>query len=379
MSRNGNYIELAIARLASLGITIQPQSDNPILPLIERVAEYGESESLHIARVMQQAEVFNAAVRDRIASMEIANRYESIVTEFKFVKQDLQAMVGWMGDGKLSFSEKAKMKWMNLRRGTMADRFINVRAIYLAVARDAKEQLDCESEILEAYQDFRLSIKECEINAQRMLETANTRLQEMNDRLQKATADCNVEGLAGEPKAKADLARDECIRGLKEEDSRFQIILDLANNLKIAYGTSEAVFARLQQTHGVKERVYQQSVSFFSTNEVAFTALAATFNTTQGLAETTNTLEAMKSGIDDSLETLTELGQKQLEQGIAAGYGATTSAESVAKLVNAIVSFEETSHQMITDLRKGAQANAMALEKAVNDAKDRYSKLGVAV
>lgn len=379
MTNNGNYIELAIARLASLGIIIQPQGENPILPLIEKVAVYGESESLHIARVMQQAEVFNAAVRDRIASMEIANRYEQIVTEFKSVKEDLQAMVRWMEDGKLGFGEKVKMKWMNLRRGTMADRFTSVREIYLAVAKDAKDQLECENEILNAYQDFRLSIKESEVSAQRMLETAKAKLKEINERLQKATVACAVEGLTGEQKALADLARDECIREQKDEDSRFQIILDLANNLKVAYGTSEAVFARLQQTHGVKERVYQQSVSFFATNEVAFTALAATFNSTQGLAETTNTLEAMKSGINDSLETLADLGQKQLEQGIQAGYGATTSAESVAKLVDAIVLFEATSHKAITDLRQGAVQNALALEQAVNDAKDRYSKLGVAV
>ena len=55
--------------------------------------------------------------------------------------------------------------------------------------------------------------------------------------------------------------------------------------------------ARLMQTTQAKERVYQQSISFFSTNETVFTALSASFTGLFGLHESTETLNAMKEGM----------------------------------------------------------------------------------
>ena len=45
--------------------------------------------------------------------------------------------------------------------------------------------------------------------------------------------------------------------------------------------------ARLQQTTNAKERVYQQSITFFSTNESVLTALKASFTGMFGLHEST--------------------------------------------------------------------------------------------
>ncbi len=60
---------------------------------------------------------------------------------------------------------------------------------------------------------------------------------------------------------------------LQNEERRYQITKDLSDNLTISYSTSEVVMARLMQTTQAKERVYQQAISFFSTNETVFTAL----------------------------------------------------------------------------------------------------------
>ena len=45
-----------------------------------------------------------------------------------------------------------------------------------------------------------------------------------------------------------------------------------------------------------------------------------------GLHESTQTLESMKKGIDQSLETLSEIGSKVQEAALKAGYGPTISA-----------------------------------------------------
>ena len=65
----------------------------------------------------------------------------------------------------------------------------------------------------------------------------------------------------------------------------------LSDNLTVGYNTSEVIMARLMQTTSAKERVYQQSVSFFSTNESVLTALSASFTGMHGLHESTQTLE----------------------------------------------------------------------------------------
>ena len=103
-------------------------------------------------------------------------------------------------------------------------------------------------------------------------------------------------------RAKLELARDEQLRAMQDED-RYQIAKDLSDNLTVGYNTSEVIMARLVQTTSAKERVYQQAVAFFSTNETVLTALSASFTGLAGLHESTRTLEEMKEGVSKSLET----------------------------------------------------------------------------
>jgi hypothetical protein len=85
-----------------------------------------------------------------------------------------------------------------------------------------------------------------------------------------AEASGTVSGYTGtDPaeRANLELKRDERVRALQDEDKRYQIAKDLADNLTIGYNTSEVIMARLHQTTNAKERVYAQAVSFFSTND----------------------------------------------------------------------------------------------------------------
>ena len=83
------------------------------------------------------------------------------------------------------------------------------------------------------------------------------------------------------------MTRDEHLRRVQDEEKRYQIAKDLADNLTISYNTSEVIMARLMQTTNAKERVYAQSVSFFSTNDSVLTALKASFTGLFGLHELT--------------------------------------------------------------------------------------------
>ena len=58
--------------------------------------------------------------------------------------------------------------------------------------------------------------------------------------------------LIGDPaeRARLELARDEKLRKMQQEDKRYQIAKDLAENLSVGYGTTEVVMARLLGTSG---------------------------------------------------------------------------------------------------------------------------------
>ena len=133
--------------------------------------------------------------------------------------------------------------------------------------------------------------------------------------------------------------------------------------------------ARLMQTTSAKERVYQQSVSFFSTNESVLTALSASFTGMHGLHESTQTLNKLKAGIEQSLETLSEIGGKIQEEALKAGYGPTIRAESVKKLVDSVVNYQQRSYEIIDEMRRLSTQNANDIREAVEDGKRRMARL----
>ena len=133
--------------------------------------------------------------------------------------------------------------------------------------------------------------------------------------------------------------------------------------------------ARLLQTTTAKERVYQQSISFFGTNETVLTALSASFTGIHGLHESTQTLNAMKEGVSKSLEDLGEIGGKVQEEALKAGYGPTIRADAVKRLVESVVNYQQRSREIIEEMRKLSTENAREIHDAVEDGKQRLARL----
>ena len=233
-----------------------------------------------------------------------------------------------------------------------------------------------EQKILEAYQDFRGALKQSEVLALEVLDTGEGRLAEAKARVNEAMRAVEA-GVSDDPaeRARLEMERDQQVRRLQQEDKRYQIAKDLAENLSVSYNTTEVVMARLVQTTDVKERVYSQAVSFFGTNETVFTALNASFTSLQGLHESTQTLEAMKEGVNKSLETLAEVGDKVQEDALRAGYGPTIRADAVKKLVEYVVNFQSRSREIIDEMRVLATKNAEEIRESVEDGKQRLAKL----
>ena len=371
-----NYLDKALTKLRDLGLMPEKPDETPVVAMIQKISDLDEEKAVAIARTLNHTTVFNEVVREQVSAMEVGERYEQIAAAFSSIRDDAQSMVKQLEDGKIDTLERMGNFWMKATRGDIPSRFDKIKKTYNEVTHDSRDQIDRELTILESYRDFRGALKEAQVLAYEILKKAESQLQETKTRLEEASkaleTNTNTDQVVI---AKLELARDERLRELQEEDKRYQVAKDLAENLSINYNTTEVIMARLVQSNEVKERVYSQAVTFFGTNETVFTALNASFTSLQGLHESTRTLEVMKEGINQSLETLAEVGGKVQEDALRAGYGATLKAESVKKLLDSVINFQEKSRTLITELRQASTRNEQEIRQAVEAGKRRLVEL----
>lgn len=371
------YLDKAMGGLKQLGLVPGSKSGAaPIVALLEQISDLEPDKVAAIARTLDQASLFNDVVREQVAGITVGQRYEEITKAFNTIRDDAKSLVDQYADGKISTMERVSTAWMKMTRGDIASRFGKIKDVYLEVQGETANQIDRERKILEAYLDFRGAMKQSEVLALEVLKTAEGKLNEARAAVAEAVATLGAyAGTDAAERATLELNRDEQLRFLQNEEKRYQISKDLSDNITIGYNTSEVVMARLVQTTTAKDRVYAQSVSFFSTNEVVLTALTASFTGMHGLHESTQTLEAMKKGVNQSLEVLADIGGKVQEAAVKAGYGPTVSAASVKMLVDSVVSYQERTQTIIAEMRKLATQNSEEIREAVEDGKRRLTKL----
>jgi hypothetical protein len=372
------YLDKAMNTLHDLGLapTEQRSADDPMIPLLNAIAGLDEARVAAIARTLAQASTFNTVVRQQVQAMDVGTRFEEITNAFNSIRHDAKVMVDQLEDGKIDTFERVANVWMKATRGDIPKRFDKIKASYLEVTESTNDQIQREQRILDAYQDFRAALKSSEVMAIEVLKIAETNLEAGRAEVDRAMQD--IEAFSGDDaatRARLEMARDEQVRALQDIEKRYQIAKDLSDNLSVSYNTSEVVMARLLQTTNAKERLYQQSISFFTTNETVLTALSASFTGMFGLAETTETVNAMKDGISQSLEVLADIGGKVQEEAIKAGYGPTIRAESVKKLVDSVVNYQTRSREIIEEMRIASTRNAEEIRDAVEDGKRRMARL----
>lgn len=370
------YLDKALGGLRELGLLKGKSDPVPIVTLLDQISDLDETKVTAIARTLNQASYFNEVVREQISGIKVADRYEDITNAFNSIRDDSKALVDQYADGKIGTMEKISNVWMKMRRGTIASRFDKIKDVYTDVTEETSNQIEREQLILEAYMDFRGAMKNAEVLSFDVLKKSEVELETAKDAVGEAVT--TVEAYAGDDqteRARLELDRDEKLRNLQTSDKRYQVSKDLSDNLTIGYNTSEVVMARLVQTKSAKERVYAQSISFFSTNEVVLTALSATLTGMHGLHESTQTLEAMKKGMNDSLEVLAEVGDHVQEAALRSGYGPTVSAAAVKKLLDSVVAYQERSHDIIAEMRTLATENSKEIRVIVEDGKRRLARL----
>ena len=376
MSNTFKYLDKAIGQIRELGLMPDQAAEAPVVSLLEQLTKVDEDKVIAIARTLTQTSTFNDIVREQVVQMKIGDRYEEITQSFNSIRDDAKSMVKQVDDGKIDTFERISNAWMKVTRGDIASRFEKIKDIYLDVAESSRDQIERERIIMDAYQDFRGAIKESEIFALDILKKTESSWEAAKKALAKSNDILNA--FSGEDmteRAKLELARDETVRELQAAENRYQIAKDISDNLTVSYNTSEVIMARLNQTTSAKQRVYQQAITFFGTNESVLTALTASFTGIFGLHESTKTLETMKEGVSKSIEDLADIGGKVQEAAVKAGYGPTIRAESVKMLVDSVVNFQERSRDIIEEMRTLSTQNANEIREAVEDGKQRLVKI----
>ncbi len=366
-------MDRALEVLEKFGIATGEDVQNELIRLLEEVRHVDEPRALAIANVVKHMSEFNRLVRDNVENINVGNRYLDISQMFDSIREDSKRLIGQLDDGKIGVTEKMSNVWMNIRRGTPHARFEKIVEVYQDVCKDTKDQLEREKVIMDGYIDFRFALKEAEILSRELLEKQVPHL----DAAKQALADAQqaVSDYKGEDESqqsRLELERDEAHDRFKKEDRIYQLCKDIAENLAIGYDVGETLVTKLRQTHDVKEQVYRRAVTFFTTNEHVFTILGTVYTSQQGLHEATQSTEALKEGVNKSLEDVANLGRELEREALKAGYGSTISPESLQKLVKAISDYQVESLQMIAELRKESEDNAREIRRVVEEGKARY-------
>ncbi len=366
------YLGDAVSVLDRLGIPKVHSEESRLATLLEEVKNVDEPSVVAIAGTVRYAGDFNQLVRDNVREIKLADRYQNITEMFDGIREDTKKLAKQLEDGKIDGKEKIENAWMKLTRGSPHKRFERIRDTYLAVSDDTGKALKRENDIINAYVNFRFALKETEAIARELLKKEEAKLEEAKTKYNTASDEVTkYEGKDDATRSKLELARDEANRALRDEDRKYQLIKDVAENITIGYNVGDTLVAKLQQTHDVKDQVYRRSITFFQTNEHVFTTLDAVYSSQHGLHETTETLKSMETGANKGIEDVAEMGGKLEKAGLEAAYGATINKDSVKKLVDSIVQYQLDSKQIIEKARIESANNARDIESIVNDGKER--------
>lgn len=368
------YLDKAVDVLDKFGLTKDEEVPAELIKLLEEVRHIDEAKALAIARTVKHMSTFNKLVRENVENINVGNRYLEISQMFDSIREDSKKLIAQLDDGKIGVTEKIANLWMRIQRGTPYARFEKIVDVYRDVCEDTKDQLDREQVIMDGYIDFRFALKEAEILARELLEAQLPHLEKAKEAL--AASQKAVDEHKGDESelGRLELARDESRNEFEKQDRIYQLVKDISENLSIGYDIGETLITKLKQTHDVKEQVYRRAVTFFTTNEHVFTILGTVYTSQQGLHEATESTEALKRGVNKSLEDVADLGRELERAALKAGYGSTISADSLEKLVHAISDFQVDSLKMIAELRKESEENAREIRHVVEAGKKRYQE-----
>jgi hypothetical protein len=370
-----NYLDKALTVLKDLKVSLVKGQESKLAELLQDVITVDEPKVIAIANTVQYIGTFSELVRDNVSSMHVSDRYNDITEMFNSIRDDAKTLVDQLADGKIDWKEKAENLYMKLMRGTPHKRFEKIKHTFLDVANDTKDQLDHEQNILGAYKDFRFAVKEATSTAYDVKAKQEKNLQDAQTLFNVANQTVvDYKGTDQAEKSRLEQKRDEARFALEDQNRKYQLIKDVAENLEVGYNVGDTLIARLQQSHDVKDQLYKRAVTFFETNEQVFTTMDAVYTSEQGTHEQTQSINAMEEGANKGLEQIATLGTEIEKAALKTGYGSTYNPQSVKMLVDSIVNFQTESIGLIKQYREESTKNTKEIAQIVEDGRQKCAE-----
>lgn len=371
------YMAQALEVLSKLGLSVTtPESTAAYGSVVGRLAVIDEPRTVSVLRVLQAQAGVSEVVNRELGDLKQTERYAEIAAHFDSIIEDATRMVEQVKDGKIDAREKLANFWMSLTRGSIPTRFAKIKQLFGEVTGDAGVVIERAETVLNAYGSFRLGMKQAEVEAGEILKSAEARVEAAKALVGERSAAVDADDKSDPARlSTVQLARDEAVRALQQEDQILQTARSLLQNMVQAYASTEFIFARCAQFVGLKRAVYDESVMFFGTNQLTLSGLDAAFTLQASLHEDTKTLTATRAGVGKGLEALATVGGEVLTQAQEAAYGPGVQASSVAMLIDATVKFQESTVSNIARLRQLSDENTAAIRSAEEDGKRRISQL----
>lgn len=374
-------MDRAMMVLSNAGIPIPVKNDSAISAagLVKDLLVFGNSDVNAIVRVLSDIQTFNEIVRDNLKSDTAGERYVNIAKDMNSIREDTKRMTDQIEDGKMSISDRLQNSWMVVRRGSVSKRFQRVRNNATMIHKSSEDTISRMRAIVNGYTEARGAVQEARTIADQIRERAREKIQAdqealvlINDEVQRAQADANFPSIELNQLLSK---RDDQVSVVKEADRLFQIAEDLYNNLTVAYSAGDQVMERIRQTSDVHERIYSQSVTFFTTNEVVFTALEAAYIQLRSVNEISRGHEVLKKSMNQAMEDLGSTGNTILLDAVRQGYGPTLEAASLEKLVSSIEKFQTDSVKIRDEMREKASQNSKDMEALSEASRKRMAEL----
>src|SRR5699024_9287511 len=125
--------------------------------------------------VVRSISAFNDVASAQVGNMRVGERFEVIRKNFQSIIADTEKMVRHATEQRkaIRLLDSVRNRLTNVSRGSIDGRFQEIRNLSEQVFSDAQNQVERERCILDAYKEFRLSLKQSVITAEAIHEKAS--------------------------------------------------------------------------------------------------------------------------------------------------------------------------------------------------------------
>ncbi|MBI5066094.1 hypothetical protein HZA97_07700 [Candidatus Woesearchaeota archaeon] len=353
---------------------VKSTRDSRLITLLSKAQDVDEGRVLAICQTIQYMDDFNELARSKTGEMHFADRYNDITKTFESIRTDSAKLLQQAENG-IGFFEKWANKIKFFFKGTPNDRFLDGMETVYKVCDDLETQLKRETEIKEAYKDFRTAFKQAEVLTFEVLEQQAKILTAAEVAFKTASdAVTNYKGENRSEKSNLELARDEAERAYEAQKEKRDMLEFIANDMVQSYNTTEGIVASVNETHKTKNAVYMRSVSFIGNNETMFTMMSVAYTQILGLNEGTRTLKSIKEAATKGIQQMGDLSTKVNKEGVTQAYGIGVEAEVIRDFNRKLTDQIVESRKLEEEQRTANRENTVKIEQYCQEEFERRRK-----